>query len=79
MKKPEKEEKIKLQWNTYKEGFKKIQLSEAHKKKFENLDITRCNNVIWRINKEFDKILMKKVNNFVFITNNNIKNKILTK
>ena len=57
------ESKIKLEWNTYKEGFKKIQFGSKLKKKFEDLDIQRTNSVIWRINKAFDRILIKKVGN----------------
>ena len=69
------ETKIKLEWNTYKEGFKKVQLGRKLQKKFEDLDIQRTNSVIWRINKAFDRILMKKVEEY-FI--NLSENKSLT-
>ena len=52
---------IELEWNMYNEGIKQFGIQDKRFKIFEGLRVARVNHAIWRINKQLDLLLVKKV------------------
>ena len=53
---------IPFEWNMYDEGFKMFAINHKTLRKMEKVRINRINDLIWRMNKEMDKVLVQKVN-----------------
>ena len=53
--------KLQLEWNTYKEGFKKIKSNDDRYISLSDLEVNSINESIWNINKNIDQVLVRKV------------------
>ena len=52
---------IDMEWNLFNEGFRMFPVNDRRIKRMAGLKVHRVNDSIWRINKNLNKVTLKKV------------------